>query len=257
MLTPGLGVTAIDRPGQQVTANWVKPTPPTGYRIYSGGPAYAVQTVPDTLQATTLQGDPQSNPLGLYYRDGNITLNSDVTIRGTLFCRDEIRISGANVVLQAVALPPLAGTNGPVRLAAASCQNSTVRSTGGGTITGPVAVFDTFQIDRAWEDMAFALTGQLVTRKLYIKERDPWSSLNWGNYYDQFMWQLPYPWSVKYFPEWMAIKGRNPTLRLVFAPETAATYHWATSYDPIFVAHPDDGGLRWDLLSWTENVQYP
>jgi hypothetical protein len=36
---------------------------------------------------------------------------------------------------------------------------------------------------------------------------------------------------------------------------TAVRYHWHNWNNPVFVADPSDGGLRWELLEWTENPQ--
>jgi len=256
LLTSDLGVTAVDTPAQEANTDWVKPPPPTSYRIYPGGPVYTVQNISDSLYSTTLKPAPQNNPLGIFYRDGNVAIKQDVTIQGSLFCKDELRVEGGNFLLEPILLPALAGSTEPVRLAAVSCQNSKIKAGGGGQIAGLVAVFDKFEIEKGSEDMAFALAGQLVTRKLYIRERTPWGNLDWEDYYEYFQYLRDrFPSATeKYFPNWMAYWGRSPVPRLTFAPEsTATTYHWANAYDPIFVPHPDDDGMRWDLLEWSEN----
>lgn len=251
------GAEVVDAASQEAVTDWAKPSLLISYRIYPGGPLYTVQTLPDTLQSTTLQPTTVTNPLGLYYRDGSLTLNSNVTINGSVFCRDEVRFSGTNIVIQPIALPPLDGSNAVLRLAAISCQNATVKAGGGGKVTGLLAVFDKFEIERGPESMAFLLAGRLVTRRLSIKERTPWDSLNWETYYNWFLIQLSWPPAVSepYFPRFMdgVLSGFSPVPKLVFQPESAAvSYHWANSYDPIFIAHPNDGGLRWNLLSWSE-----
>jgi hypothetical protein len=251
----GMGVTAVDTPAHESITDWLKPTSPGSYRIYPGGPAYTVQPVPDTLQATALGPDPTSNPLGLFYCDGTLTLGSNVTVQGSLFCGADIRFAGTNITVQPVALPALLGTNKPVKLAAASCQNATVKSGGGGQVTGLMAVFGTFLIESGSENMAFTLTGQLATSTLTVQQRTEWN-LNWSSYRTLFLRQLQTKpqTAVKYFPVWMGNQGRNPAPKFVFAPESpAVAYHWANSYDPIFIANPSDGGLCWDLLVWTEN----
>ena len=37
---------------------------------------------------------------------------------------------------------------------------------------------------------------------------------------------------------------------------TPARYHWRNSQDPVYVADPNDGGLRWDLREWTETPNW-
>ncbi len=216
--TAGLGVTAVDTPAQQAVTNWVKPGSPGGYRIYPGGLAYVVQPVADTLQATTLGPDPTSNPLGLFYCDGTLTINNNVTVQGSLFCGADIQFKGTNIVVQPVALP-LLGTN-PVKLAAISCQNATVNNGGGGQVTGLMAVFGAFLIEQGSQNMAFTLTGQLATSTLTVQQRTEWN-LNWNSYRTLFLAQLqgnPQT-AVKYFPVWMGNQGRNPAPKFVFAPK--------------------------------------
>jgi hypothetical protein len=42
---------------------------------------------------------------------------------------------------------------------------------------------------------------------------------------------------------------------LIIKPDAnPVRYHWHNPQNTIYVADPSDGGLRWDLLAWTENV---
>lgn len=252
----GLGVTAIDTAAQELTTDWSQPsTSPGSYRIYPGGPTYAFQALPTTLQSITLQPDPTTNPLGLFSCDSTLTINSDVTVQGSIFCGGDLRFAGANISVQPVALPPLQGTSKPIRLPATSSQNATVKAGGSGQVTGLMAVFGNFLVEQGSESMAFSLAGQLATAGLSVQQRTEWN-LDWSSYRNLYNTQLLlFPLSTsKYFPVWMANRGRDPTPKLLFAPESqAVTYHWANAYDPIFVAAPSDGGLRWDLLAWIEN----
>ena len=256
-LTDKLGVAAIDLETQEVTAtDWTRPTDLKTYQIYQGGPTYAIPAVASTLQNTTLDADPLSNPLGLRYRDGSLTIGSGVTIRGTLFCKDHIEIVGTNVHLQPVELPALYGTTAPVRLPVATCKKFTVDRTAGGDVCGLLATFDTMEIQKGPETMAFAIVGRVVTKTLYINEREPWNYLSWGYCYAVFLYHLAFPDGdlVPYFPEWMGYWGRNPKPLLTIKPDPdPVTYHWHIPGNRIYQPHADDGGLRWDLLSWTEN----
>ncbi len=252
LLTSELGVTAVDAPAQEAGGDWVKPTGPSGYRIYQGGPLYTVQPVSYYLSNTSLEPDPQINPLGLFYRDGSVSIYDNVTVQGTLLCKDEVRVRGANVVFQPVDLPPLAGEDAPVRLATIGSNKLKIYDDAAAQITGLAAVFDEFRIDEGSDQTEFNLSGRLIARKIEVDEREEWKNCNWDLAYFLFQYSNPDD-PMEYFPEFMAGYGYDPAPRLVIAPEeTEARYHWSNGYDPIFVPHRDDGGLRWDLLSWSE-----
>jgi len=256
LLTSSLGVTAVNVTATEVATNWSQPTSLATYRIYPGGPSYTIQTVSSSLGSTALGPDAQINPLGLFYYNGSMTLGNNVTIQGSLFCAGNLQITGTSVVVQPVALPSLAGSaSTTIRLAAASCGNATVAAGSGTQITGLLAVFGEFKIAEDAAATTFALAGQLVAKKLTIEKCKSWNNLNWSWYYTLFTYQLSNATSpVKYFPVWMSSWGFDPTPKLTFAQESSAvTYHWAASYDSIYVAHPSDAGLRWDLLSWSES----
>ncbi len=255
-LLSAMDVAPLHLAASESNTDWTKPTAAMAYRIYPGGPEYTAQTVGDTLQAVALSPDAATNPLGVFFHDGAMTIGSNVTIEGSLFCTGDVRLTGTNIVLQPPALPALAGTSDVLRLPALSCVNVTVKAGAGGKITGLVASFGTFTIERGSEDMTFSLAGQLAAEKILVRQRTPWDTLNWEAYYNAYAWAyfLNPLYTSKYFPIWMATTGRSPLPLLTFAPEpSAAAYHWANSYDPIFMPHNDDGGLRWDLVSWTEN----
>ena len=112
-LVTALGVSTSDRSLREAAADWVKPTSLTAYQIYPGGPIYAIPTVPSTLANTTLEPDVLTNPLGIRYCDGTVTIGNNVTIRGSLFCKDDIKIEGTNVHFQPVDLPGLYGSDRP------------------------------------------------------------------------------------------------------------------------------------------------
>ncbi|MEE8452852.1 MAG: hypothetical protein V3R99_13085 [Thermoguttaceae bacterium] len=338
-----LGITAINVPVNEVAADWVKPTSLTTYQIYEGGPVYTIRQL-DTTLVEDLEPDPETNPLGIYYRNGTITIKNDVKIRGSLFCRDDIRINGIGVNFEPVELPSLHGESDGVRLPVASCRNFLVESTGGGSLRGLLAVFDRFEIKKGPDTMGFAMTGRLITRKLLIKEREPWNTQNWstldGDYIEDF--NDADTETTPYFPLWLqderglspaggtaaisedspqaadtdcdisgvdinaidpglvligaefvvstagndtvyTVTGRtpgipSPTMNIEFEPNwgfptpvkndtitflprltirpdliTPVRYHWKNRDDPIYVPHPDDDGLRWELLQWTEN----
>ena len=253
VLANKLGVTAVDVPVKEAAADWTKPTSLSSYQIYDGGPTYTIPAVGATLQDTTLEPDPLTNPLGVYYRDGTIEIGDNVTIRGSLFCKDDIKVKGMNVHFQSVELPALHGSEAPVRLPAASCRSFFVEPTAGGGLTGLLAVFDRFEIKKSPETVEFGIAGRVIADTLYIKERQPWDTLGWGDYYGDFLAQLV-EGGEPYFPVWMGYQGRDPKPLLTIKPDSGPiTYHWHYPGDRIYEPHPDDDGLRWDLVQWTED----
>ena len=65
------------------------------YQIFQGGPVYASQTIGPSLSDTVLQPT-TTNPLGIYYRNGEVEIGDDVTIVGTLLARD-VRCNGKRI----------------------------------------------------------------------------------------------------------------------------------------------------------------
>jgi hypothetical protein len=255
-LTNKLGVSTVDKTLREAASDWVKPNALTTYQLYAGGPMYTIPTVGATLENTTLEPDTLSNPLGICYCAGNVALKSNVTIRGTLVCKDNINVEGTNVKFEPVALPSLYGSTDPVRLHVASCTDFIVKNTAGGSLTGLLAVFDDLQFVKSPVTVAFAMTGRVITRKLYIEERQPWETLNWNDYYHTFMFQLAANAGTAsaYFPMWMYVRGYSPQPRITIKPDPATvTYHWNNWNNPIYQPHADDDGLRWDMVKWTEN----
>jgi len=253
-LTTKLGVSVVDTAAHEAGGDWVNLTSLTTYRLYPNGPAYTIPAVADTLANVTLGPDPLSNPLGIYYRDGNLTIQSGVSIRGSLFCQGDVQITGTNVRFDPLDMPNVYPAQTPLRLPVLTCNNFTLTPTGGAIVNGLLAVFVEFKIQQSSETVTFPLTGRLIACKITINERQPWNSLNWGNYYNSFWWQLFLPHPQPYFPVWMGSQGRSPQPRLTFQQDTTAVaYHWFSPYNPIFISHPDDGGLRWELVRWIDN----
>ncbi len=250
----------------EVGPDWTKPALPSSYQLYPGGPNYAIPRLPDRLENASYQPDPQQNPLSVYYRDGSLQLREQVRIQGAVFCRDDLNVQATNIQIIPVALPAVyqAGLTptGPIRLPSVSCQNFYVRNTGGGQVEGLVAAFDRFQIDQGPETAAFQLTGRLIARKIFVKERQPWDSLDWKTLYNQYQAEKnSLPLSERYFPVWLGQRGRDPTPRLIISPDSGTVfYHWPRWDQPIFLPHPDDvtplrpnePGLRWELVRWIE-----
>ncbi|MGA2060150.1 MAG: hypothetical protein ABSG67_06685, partial [Thermoguttaceae bacterium] len=132
----------------QAKSDWVQPSSFSTYQIYPGGPTYTIPTVSNNLQSVTLGPDPMTNPLGIFYYNGSLTIKNDVTIKGSLFCKGSLTLgdntSGNNIHFEPVELPGMFGAGTSVRLPAIICNNLTVNSTvSSGSIKGLIAVFGT------------------------------------------------------------------------------------------------------------------
>jgi hypothetical protein len=270
-----LGVTLNDVPTQETAADFSQPALPSSYRLYDGGPLYTIPRVlANPLENVTLEADPSSNPLGLFYRETNLSIRDNVTIRGSLICRDDVDVEGINVRFEPVEMPSLHEPGAaeaevlqqrPLRLPAVSCRNFNVKSTGGGSLTGLVAAFNEFKVEKSPATVAFQVTGRIIARRFFVKERQPWETEKWSDHYIAFMIQLVYTnggvTPVPCFPIWLAKMGLDPKPSIRIVPDpTPVDYRWKMSYDTILLPHagdaspqdPNNPGLRWDLLEWTD-----
>jgi len=254
VLALDLNVKTNDSPVQEAAHVGSNPPSHSSYQIYPGGQVYDVPTLSSDLSNTVLEPDPVNNPLGIYHSGVSVTLGDNVTVRGSLFCTGDIRIQGTSVRFERVALPPLYGSDSLVCLPVAYSKNLTVKSGGTATIAGLLFVFNKFRIDKSPDTTEFAIVGRLITSRLFVKERQPWETVNWGEIYAAFEAQ-PEDVSqrVLYFPVWMKNQGYDPRpLITVKADTSPVTYHWKMPYNPIYVPHPKDGGLRWEVLEWKD-----
>jgi hypothetical protein len=252
-LTSYLGVSASVLAAPSSNSDWVQPTDFSTYQIYPGGPSYTIPVVSSNLQSVSLGPDPMTNPLGIFYYNASLTIKSDVTIKGSLFCKNKLTIDGSNVHFEPVEIPGVFGESATMRLPAIICQNLEVKSTAlTGSFKGLIAVFDTFTIDAASETQTIPFLGRLITSKFYIKERQPWDSTNWSWVY--YIYMTFYRYSYPYFPVYMGNTGRNYQPLLTIKPDTPSnTYHWVTPNSSVFLVNTSDGALRWEVVKWTEN----
>jgi hypothetical protein len=232
------------------------------YQLYPGGKVYSVPQLPGTLQSVTYQADPVNNPAGLFFHSGPIYLYDNTTINGTLVTPSGgmIFIEGQQIKLNAVSLPALQGSTQPVQLPVVMtgdsfrvCWHSTV------TINGMLAAGSTFLIDSDNQaSMTMAHVGALIAKSISIPKRNDWDmwSMWWDTAYSSYTAQKNQTNGSKYFPQYLQRNNSfNLTPQLTIKPSpTPIRYHWHNPQNTIYVANPADGGLRWDLLSWTENV---
>jgi hypothetical protein len=239
--------------GDEAGHVWSSPPYQTEYQVYPGGPLYTIPSLGGTLEKTTWEPDPAANPLGIYRRSGTLDVNDDVTVRGSVFCTGDVRIKRDNVRFEPVELPGLDGSDTPIRLPAAYCEDFIVEDGGGGAVEGLICAYDEMRIEKSPDTTKFSVTGRAIVSKMHVKERQPWEDADWKDLYSEFKAQS----SVKYFPVWMARLGYDPRPRITFTPdEETVTYHWKDPRDPVYTPHPDDlddgVGLRWDLIQWID-----
>jgi hypothetical protein len=234
----------------------------TTYQIYPGGPTYQTGAVGSSLASAMLAPDPVHNPLGIFFASNNVAIGNNVSITGTLICAGAVSVSGSGVSFQPVTMPALWGTTSPVRLPAVVCNNNFYCGSGVNvSVVGTIVAGSQFTIDQGSQYDHFSLKGHVITYKDFqIKRRNEWNilGLTWTTDYTLFTTQLalPRPPGVAYFPVYLTGLGINANPLLTLAPDsTLFTDHWQDlTSGTIFVVPTADGGLRWELVSWTENL---
>lgn len=71
------------------------------YRVFEGGPLYESVVISSSLSNVTLRPT-ASNPLGIFRTTGSLTLNSNVTIQGTLLVAGSLTVSGREVAISSL-----------------------------------------------------------------------------------------------------------------------------------------------------------
>jgi hypothetical protein len=249
---------------QDPVSGWSHPGEVSTYQIYPGGKVYSVPVLAQDHQNEALEPDPETNPLGIYYRAGSVRLYNNVTIRGTLVTtgdssNGDVHLYGTNVHLLPHDLPPLEGTDVPVQLPLVVAEDDfRIHPGAEGSVRGLLTVWDEFEVQEDGQyDIAVTLQARIVAEEFLLRRRSDWNywAVWWADRYYQFKGQEGDQGGIAHFPVWLqAGWGLDPNPRLTIQPDPATTrYHWKNWYDPVYVPHPDDDGLRWDLLEWTEN----
>jgi len=231
------------------------------YQLYPGGKEYEIPALGYSINDVTLGPHPVDNPLGIYRRNGGVDLNDNVTIKGTVITYGsdpDIHIRGTNVHLEGVNLPSLDGAGEAVQLPAAIVKDDIrVHEYCSGSLTGLSVVSDEFEFKKGNWDVDFDVTGRLLTGKLELRGRWQWNKTDatWLSYLRNFMAQLAGPDPVEFFPQWLfANHDLNPEpLLTIEPPANEVAYHWQNWNNPVYVPHPNDEGLVWDLIEWTDN----
>jgi hypothetical protein len=237
----------------------------TSYQLYPGGKSYNMPNLQaiygPTLSNLTLDSDPIANPLGVFLGQGCLTLADNVTVNGTILTwgvEPDIRIKGVNVALQAKTLPKLADSEVAYQLPAAIVKDDFhVYSGADCKVRGAVL---------AWDDFSFLLgdagtkcdfQGRAVANRMNFLGRPTWdlSMLTWQNDLVAFNLQKDSSSGTSYFPKFLkSRRGMNYEPLLTVKPAAAEIVHyWHNFSQPLYVAHPDDPGLQWNLIDWADN----
>jgi hypothetical protein len=250
-------------PTQNVAASalpsWAVSSGTFSYQLYPGGQQYSAQTLPSSLSNVTLAPDPLTNPAGAFQAAGNVTINNNVSIQGTLLTigsvSSTIDIRGPNVNLTPFNLPAVTGSTLPLRLpTVVANDNVRIREGSTASITGVVYVGNRFEVDEGSQSSPFTLNGRLITGQFDVEGRTEYRNLNWGGLLSELLRAL----LGLLFPDWLYQEQElDPQPKIRFVAEGAtpvASYHWSPTAPTIYVPDPADVGLRWDLISWSDGA---
>ena len=231
----------------------------TAYRLYPGGAEYAVPELENTLEDTRLTADPVTNPLGIFKHEGKLRLDDNTGIQGTIITygkyNPDLDIRGENVKILPVTLPSLYGDATNFQLPAAIVKDDLhVRDDCQASFKGLAVVWDDFECRSGSEDTAFDFQGKLFVSEFEVHSRESWDESDswWKELATKFWQQIWTSGGEQYFPEFARQEeDLDPTPKILVRPDsTKPSYHWPDWDQPIFVPHPDDGGLRWDVIRW-------
>ena len=262
LLTSQLGATVTDTTtGTSTPIN--HPGSTSSYRLYPGGRTYDVTLLNSTLQSETLAPSAE-NPLGIYRTSGPLTIQSNVNVTGTIITGygggNEILVTGTNVRINAANLPSLYGSNQVYQLPAVLAgDHLRFNPSADAKISGTTMCWNEFELQSGAGTMKFDLTGNLITKALLLRGRT--TSPNWV--------MTPTQWSldrttfsaqvsiIPYFPDYQQnLRGFTVKPALTFSPgSSGVTPHWHDWSQAVYQPDPADGGLRWEIVRWEDNLQ--
>jgi len=254
-LSSNLGLT-LSNAAVTSTTNWAHPGTVTTYKLYPGGPSYNVPTLGSSISNTTYQASAKTNPAGIFFRNGDVSIGNNTTVVGTIISTGNVTLAGTNVSLQPASLTPLTGTTGPPQLPAV-IANSQFRVSDGSnsTVSGTVAAFDKFVCLGGTQDTRLDFQGNLISRSLDVQNRDEWSlgTLWWALLWSAFNGQSGSS-QIQYYPVYcQAAAGLSYTPLLTIAgPSGSAIRQWFTGGTPVYAVGSGDAGLVWSVLRITE-----
>lgn len=250
-----LGINYSNR-AAQAAPNWSPLVAPQTYQLYPGGEVYQIPSLNGSLQNTSaasgvLKFRPQENPLGLFYRSGNLQIQNNVALSGTLLVTGELDITGSNVSLNPKSLPWLRSTEAERLRLPTTFAGKILYGTTGGQLNGLFHATNQFMVRRGPQSSTLDLQGRLQTGQLIVHGRD-------GLYNNQNHWNTtalyalfdPNPLYPLYCADFF-----DPEPKIVFRPDPEnIDYHWQDFSEPLFEA-PAGESLQWDLLRIMDDVR--
>lgn len=226
------------------------------YQLYRGGKTYQIPQIGSSLQNTTLLPDAADNPAGIFYAPGNLTIGSNVTIQGSLFCNGDIQIDGTNIDIRGQPLRGIQG-NVPVEMPVLLCKRLHFKDGAACQIQGILGVFGELKAFESSTNTSIQITGRAFATSLKIDPLSPWESFRWDTALAEFEKEKnSLVGKNRYFPLWLRKYGLDVTPRFVIQPPSDdRLYHWKEKSDPVYVAAASDTtpfdpqpGLRWEVV---------
>lgn len=235
----------------------------TTYQLFPGGKIYNATALSKDITYTTIKPDITTNPLGILYRNGDLHLWRNNTIRGTIINNGstgkDISIYYSGNELLPVEILPLDGDSSTYQLPTVIAANSLDVSYGiESRIEGLVVVFKDFEIGNIWKEADFTINGCLMCEEFKIKTYSSYTypDSNWMSvlyfYLKQFM--VHNDSRIEFFPKWLKQNYQfsfKPCLTIKPEPEPVV-YHFPDFSQPLYAPGAGDAGLRWDLLRWID-----
>jgi len=236
----------------------------SSYQLYPGGTRYQAELLSGAIANQELGPNVVTNPLGLFVCTDELRLLDNVTIEGTVLTyrastAGDIRIQGDNVTLRAPELPLIDGEATARQLPVAIVNNDfEIDGNSSGSLSGVAVTFDDFRFNSGDMATTFTVDGKLIVSELQLQARTQWaeSASWWNERMSDFMRSINAnsPANSR-FPDWLASQmGLDSTPRFLARPATGSPkYYWHDWSEPLFIAHPHDQGLRWDLVEWDDS----
>lgn len=260
LLSSNLATTLVTHSSTSNNAPVSHPGNVESYRLYPGGKSYPVPDLyamyGSTVSGVSLGTNPKSNPLGVYRTTSAIRLATNTSLSGTLLASSSnvVNLGGAPVMLTGINLPALHGSTTTYQLPVAIVNYElNVESGANCTIQGLAMGWDQFEVRPRTAATRLNLTGRIIANDVDLYGISAWylDSSWWTWLYDLF---LENDDIYEYFPVYLRmVFGMNYEPLLTVEPNSSGVqYHWHTWSQPVYIADPADGGLRWNLVSWTE-----
>jgi hypothetical protein len=263
VLTTKLGMVVTDT-AVPAAAPVSHPGTVNNYRLYPGGQEYSTPLLQydygNPISNATIGPHPKENPLGIYRSQGSLTLGNNANITGTIIADGsgpDIQVTGTGVVLKALDLPSLYGTNVVYQLPV-MLVNDDLRFNSGSNakITGMAMVWDEFELKSGAVNSEFELKGNLVTSTLQLRGRTSWTQTPTQWSIDRLTFLSQIVTGTPFFPDYeQNLRGFTVKPALTFEPNSSGVKpHWHDWSQPIYQADPADPGLCWEIVRWEDNL---